>query len=59
MALTTTEIIARCKAHAQQADDAGMTQIASTLYAAAHELERLNLLLARIAAVYGAPPGSA
>jgi hypothetical protein len=59
MALTTTEIIARCKAQAQQADDKGMTQMASTLYAAAHELERLNLLLARITAVYGAPPGSA
>jgi len=59
MALTTTEIIARCKAHAQLADDKGMTQMASTLYAAAHELERLNLLLARITAVYGAPPGSA
>jgi hypothetical protein len=36
-----------------------MSHIASTLYAAAHDLERLNLLLARITAIYGPPPGSA
>jgi hypothetical protein len=57
LGLTTVELIASCKAHAQQADDAGMPQIASTLYAAAYELDRLNSLLSRIGAIYGGQAG--